>query len=623
MRADTHGVTDRYYLGIIPGAEKHTAELPVLCHRKVLHSSPSGAHRSVRLHIKQHRKEQELHPHHEHQKRQHPMHEEHRIPHRELLPERNQPPEHSDRREHRPGGVEEREGVKAHLDVLRLQAEEEVPEEELRDPRDVGRVADLRLLPAVAGRDRDVRNPAPADVQPDQEVVAVAVALIDLGEREGLEGLYRDRRVAVLGVHHLPVARGDLGEEGEEGVAETPQGRHPLPVGLVDEAVALGVVGPAVDDRVEEVGEVGCVHLVVPGHHRGDIHPVLDRLEVAGGDRRPDAPVRVVVDCDEPRVAVGVVVDDRPGHVGRAVVDHIDLRDVVRDAVERLPDQVLLVVRRDHHGNPLPAIAGLCDRAPGPGDLQVVVGDENPGVERPAGQDRCDRLLPVGPKPALWVGSREDDVVARPELRKQPGDLGRVVPGIDDDELLRTEVPGGAKDRLERPAVALVGLMPDDDRPERLGDRDGVVLRAVVDDEHPIRVLLGADDGLCDVGLLVVGRHRDEGPDGPLRPRPAGELVNEKACVPAVVPMLDDPVGRPGRGRRGASPGGHRDPSRDILWIAGSGEGAAWTLSGQERGWGVAGCIMSMPECWVVGESPECDVPVECDGSREPELEHR
>ncbi|WP_157203707.1 hypothetical protein [Methanoculleus bourgensis] len=57
-----------------------------------------------------------------------------------------------------------------------------------------------------------------------------------------------------------------------------------------------------------------------------------------------------------------------------------------------------------------------------------------------------------------------------------------------------------------------------------------------------------------------------------------------------------------------------------MLRIAGS---AAGVLSGQERGWGVAGCIMGMSECWVVGESPECDVPVECDGSREPELEHR
>ena len=86
------------------------------------------AHRRIRLHIKQHCKQQELHPHHEHEKRQHPVHEEHRIPHHELLPERDQPPDHPDRREHRAGGVEERQGVETHLDVLRLEAEEEVAE---------------------------------------------------------------------------------------------------------------------------------------------------------------------------------------------------------------------------------------------------------------------------------------------------------------------------------------------------------------------------------------------------------------------------------------------------------------------------------------------------------------
>lgn len=71
------------------------------------------------------------------------MHEEHRRSHHELLPERNKPPDHSDRGEHRPGRVEERQGVETHLDVLRLEAEEEVAEEETGDPGDVGRVADL------------------------------------------------------------------------------------------------------------------------------------------------------------------------------------------------------------------------------------------------------------------------------------------------------------------------------------------------------------------------------------------------------------------------------------------------------------------------------------------------
>ena len=41
-----------------------------------------------------------------------------------------------------------------------------------------------------------------------------------------------------------------------------------------------------------------------------------------------------------------------------------------------------------------------------------------------------------------------------------------------------------------------------------------------------------------------------------------------------------------------------------MVWIAGSTEGAARALSGRERGWGVAGCIMGMPECRVIENPP-------------------
>lgn len=221
------------------------------------------------------------------------------------------------------------------------------------------------------------------DVEPDEKVVAVAVALVDAVEGKLGERFYRDRRVAVLGVHHLPVARGDLGKEREDGVPEAPPRRHPLPIGLVDEAVALRVVGPPLDDRVEEGWKVGRVHLVVTGHHRGDVHSILDRPLVTGGDRRPDAPVRAVVDRDDPWIAPGVVLDDLPGPVGGAVVHRVDFRDVVGDAVEHLPDQLFLVVRRDHHGDPPPPVAGFPGLGPlalRSGDLQVMVMDQGQDI---------------------------------------------------------------------------------------------------------------------------------------------------------------------------------------------------------------------------------------------------
>ena len=274
------------------------------------------------------------------------------------------------------------------------------------------------------------------------------------------------------------------------------------------------------------------------------------------------------------------------------------------------------------------------------GDLQAVVADldQDLGARAhplAADVDRLDRLPPVGPETALGVGDREvvpgkrgrgvedlhpyfpvggdlagraldepgadDDVVALPELGKQPGDVPRAVLaiGVDDDEFLGAEVPGGRKDRLERPAVALVGLMTDNDRAERLGDRDGLVRRAVVDDQDRVSVPGGTDDRLRDVGLLIVGRHRDKRPDGP--PLPC-EIVDEEGCVLPVVAGSGDRPGRAG-GRRGSTcPDSHCGPSGDILETtspslyagitAASPGSAAPALSGRERSWGFIDSIM-------------------------------
>ena len=114
------------------------------------------------------------------------------------------------------------------------------------------------------------------DVQFHQQVVAIAVFRVDIIETDSLERPCRDGGEAVLGVHHLPVAGGHLGEEGEDCVSEEPPLAHALPVDGADQAVAHGVVALAVDYRVEELREEGRVHLVIAGHDGGDIHVVGD-----------------------------------------------------------------------------------------------------------------------------------------------------------------------------------------------------------------------------------------------------------------------------------------------------------------------------------------------------------
>lgn len=236
-------------------------------------------------------------------------------------------------------------------DVLHLQAPEEVLEEEPGDFEDVGTVLDPGLLPAVFCRVGDVAHAEPADIEPDHDVVAVAVAGVDVVKADAFERPGGDGGVAVLGVHHLPVAGRDLGEEGEDGVADEPPGAHALPERRGEEAVADGVVAPAVDDGVEEHGEDLGVHLVVACHDCRDLDAVGEGCLVPGDDGGADTPVLFMVEGGDPGVLLCIFLDDRERPVFRAVIDRVDLFHESGDGLEGLTDQELFVVGRDDYGD--------------------------------------------------------------------------------------------------------------------------------------------------------------------------------------------------------------------------------------------------------------------------------
>jgi len=248
--------------------------------------------------------------------------------------------------------------VEPEHDVLHLQAPEEVLEEEPGDFEDVGTVLDPGLLPAVFCRVGDVAHAEPADVEPDHDVVAVAVAGIDVVKADAFERPGGDGGVAVLRVHHLPVAGRDLGEESEDGVADEPPGAHALAVRGGEEAVADGVVAPAVDDGVEEHGEDLGVHLVVACHDCRHLDAVGEGCLVPGDDGGADTLVDVVADGDDSPVADGGLLDVPPGGIFRAVIDDVDFLDKFRDGGEGLLDQGLLVVGRDDDCDAETAVAG-------------------------------------------------------------------------------------------------------------------------------------------------------------------------------------------------------------------------------------------------------------------------
>lgn len=235
--------------------------------------------------------------------------------------------------------------------VLHLQPPEEVPEKEPRYLENIRTVLYPGLFTAVPCGMWYIDHAESPDVEFYQQVVAIAVLRVDIIETDSLQRPCGYCGEAVLGVHHLPVAGGHLGEEGEDGVTEEAPCAHALPVDGADQAVAHGVVALAVDDRVEELREECRVHLVVAGHHGGDLDAVGEGGPVAGDDRCTDTAVLRVADGDNSGVLLRVFLDDRQRPVLRAVVDHVDLLHECRDGIERLADEELLVVCRNNHGD--------------------------------------------------------------------------------------------------------------------------------------------------------------------------------------------------------------------------------------------------------------------------------
>jgi hypothetical protein len=198
------------------------------------------------------------------------------------------------------------------------------------------------------------------DVEFDEQVVTVPVELVDVVEVEGVQRRQRDGRVPVLWVADGPIAARDLGEPGEEVVAEESERRHPLARLRVEQSVALRVLGPSLDDGVQEAREVAGSHLAVAAHHRRDGDAVLTGPSVPRGDGRTHAAVLLVADGDDAPFEVGSLdgsvlavfdalrgrPDDGPGVVGRPVVDDVDPVDVRGDRLDDGTYELRLVVGR-------------------------------------------------------------------------------------------------------------------------------------------------------------------------------------------------------------------------------------------------------------------------------------
>jgi hypothetical protein len=156
----------------------------------------------------------------------------------------------------------------------------------------------------------------------------------------------------------VPVARSDLGEHRQRGIAEVARARDQLPRLAGEQPVRLRVVDLAAGHRANERLEISRIHLVVTRHDADDVELLLERALVPGDDRCADTAVALVNDELDACIAEGA--DALGCRVDRSVVDHDDPVDEARDAAQRLRDQVLLVVRRYDDRNALALEHGWC-----------------------------------------------------------------------------------------------------------------------------------------------------------------------------------------------------------------------------------------------------------------------
>jgi hypothetical protein len=159
-----------------------------------------------------------------------------------------------------------------------------------------------------------------------------------------------DRGVAVGRVEQVPVARRQLGQQRQHGVAEQAHRRHRADLLEVEEAVALGVVGLAVDDGGDEVGDQRRVHLAVAVDLDDDVDALGDGRLVAAHHGAADALVDGVFEHGHPRVgAVGAHEVARA--VGALVVDHVDALHLRADGGQHAQDVARHAVAGDDHGD--------------------------------------------------------------------------------------------------------------------------------------------------------------------------------------------------------------------------------------------------------------------------------
>src|SRR5439155_21137768 len=125
------------------------------------------------------------------------------------------------------------------------------------------------------------------------------------------------------------------------------------------EPVAFDVVGAPFHEGIEELLDLPEIHLVVAPHHYHDVMLVAAGLMVSGDDGTARSLIGLVPEQRNARVLLRALEDHLVLAIRAAVVDDVDLRQDLRQVLERLPDELFLLVGGDHQGDALSPVGAL------------------------------------------------------------------------------------------------------------------------------------------------------------------------------------------------------------------------------------------------------------------------